>query len=84
MVRMSLQRNYLMSKMQQASTMLLRRNQAMEQQRSRMPGLVSMLLGGGLLYNQLKQQRAEGNECCGIVGYIGNRPQAGPICIQGL
>ena len=43
-----------------------------------------MLLGGGLLYNHLRQQRSEGNECCGIVGYIGNRPQAGPICIQGL
>ena len=24
------------------------------------------------------------NQCCGIVGYLGNRPQAGPICIQGL
>ena len=28
--------------------------------------------------------KAEENECCGIVGYLGNRPQAGPICIQGL
>jgi glucosamine--fructose-6-phosphate aminotransferase (isomerizing) len=23
-------------------------------------------------------------ECCGIVGYIGNRPQGGPVCINGL
>jgi len=43
-----------------------------------------MLFGGGLLYKHLKSMESEGNECCGIVGYIGNRPQAGPICIQGL
>jgi glucosamine--fructose-6-phosphate aminotransferase (isomerizing) len=23
-------------------------------------------------------------ECCGIVGYIGNQPEAGKVCIQGL
>lgn len=26
----------------------------------------------------------EKNECCGIVGYIGNKPKAGEVCIQGL
>ena len=24
------------------------------------------------------------NQCCGIVGYIGNQPKAGEVCIQGL
>jgi glutamine---fructose-6-phosphate transaminase (isomerizing) len=24
------------------------------------------------------------HECCGIVGYIGNKPIAGDVCIQGL
>ena len=44
-----------------------------------------MLLGGLWLYKQMGQaSTAEENECCGIVGYLGNRPQAGPICIQGL
>ena len=47
---------------------------------------MSLLLGGLFLYKQTLNQesQADKNECCGIVGYIGNRPQAGPICIQGL
>lgn len=43
-----------------------------------------MLLGGLMLYKQMVQASESENECCGIVGYLGNRPQAGPICIQGL
>jgi len=30
------------------------------------------------------QQEQKLNECCGIVGYIGNQPKAGDVCINGL
>ena len=32
------------------------------------------------MYTQMPQQ----NECCGIVGYIGNQKKAGDVCINGL
>ena len=30
-------------------------------------------------FNQLTKA-----ECCGIVGYLGNRPMAGQVCVGGL
>ena len=39
----------------------------------------------GYLYDQMRKRKtAEENECCGIVGYLGNRPEAGQVCIKGL
>ena len=34
--------------------------------------------------NYKNEQIAKQNECCGIVGYIGNQQKAGDICIKGL
>ncbi len=45
---------------------------------------MSALLGGGALLYHLYAQQQQRNECCGIVGYIGSKPLAGKICIDGL
>jgi len=34
--------------------------------------------------NQVRKQQQIQNECCGIVGYIGNQKRAGDVCINGL
>lgn len=38
----------------------------------------------GYLQYTFNQAQLQSNECCGIVGYIGNQKKAGDICINGL
>ena len=40
----------------------------------------SFVVGAGLLA-AYHLTEAEKNECCGIVGYLGNQQQAGKVCI---
>ncbi len=35
-------------------------------------------------YRNLKNSELYSNECCGIVGYIGNQKKAGEVCMNGL
>lgn len=46
-------------------------------------GLVSSFALFNYYYQQMQMNQVQ-NECCGIVGYIGNRPNAGKVCINGL
>ena len=39
-----------------------------------------MIATGMLLYKTYLQKK-QSSDCCGIVGYLGNKPQGGTVCI---
>merc|ERR1719331_2124370 len=43
-----------------------------------------MTLGAMAYFYNQAQQSEKTNECCGIVGYIGNQRDAGKVCMNGL
>jgi hypothetical protein len=46
--------------------------------------LVMALGAMAYLYKYAKEAEETQNECCGIVGYIGNQKKAGKVCMNGL
>jgi glucosamine 6-phosphate synthetase-like amidotransferase/phosphosugar isomerase protein len=60
--------------------------QRQRQRQANMVNKVGLMSSVALLsyYYQQMQMKQMQNECCGIVGYIGNRKEAGKVCINGL
>ena len=51
---------------------------------ARSRALLSLTGAAAYLYSVAASEKEQVSECCGIVGYIGNQPIAGNVCMNGL